>query len=669
MTRVDSWGLTPVAGVFVLTLLAWPAHAQPVPGPLTILDVPFVSQSEALCGGAAAAMILRYWGERGLDAESFAHLVDRSAGGIRTDRLVGDLRARGWSAAGLEGTGERMSAELDRGRPVLALIQDRPGTFHYVVVVAATPKAVVFHDPARAPFRVMAVDAFVRRWDAADRWMAIVVPGTKVDEPSSGFPGPPTLGTSEGGSRTCTELIDDGIRRAQSNDLDAAERSLTAALSCGGSAPLREMAGLRLLQRRWSDVGETAAAALAIDAGDEHAWDLLATSRFVQDDPIGALDAWNRIDRPRVDLVSVDGLEHTGQRAVERLMGVPGEALLTPRLFTVTRRRLQELPSAVGTRLEYRPAASGLAEVRAHVVERPLLPFSKSNYLAMGLLAVARSEISASTGSIMGGGERVSGSWRFWPDRPRVHAEIVAPAPWGGLWGVEGFGERQPFTEAGIPTARRAGAVVTLSNWVNPWMRLWARGGVDAWKEHGSFGLVSGGLRTASPRERVVIDVEGSGWSGGDGFASLATAATVRSSREHRGRVYVARAGAAAATSRTPPDIWFGGDTGRARPTLLRAHPIIEDGGLRVEQIGRRIVHLSVEARQWWSTPWPIRVGAALFVDSARVGNRFDADAQGDVDMGLGARLAVPGLDGVFRLDLAKGLRDGGTAFSFVYEP
>ena len=36
--------------------------------PLAILDVPFISQSEALCGGAAAAMIMRYWGARGLDA-------------------------------------------------------------------------------------------------------------------------------------------------------------------------------------------------------------------------------------------------------------------------------------------------------------------------------------------------------------------------------------------------------------------------------------------------------------------------------------------------------------------------------------------------------------------------------------------------------------------------
>ena len=37
--------------------------------------------------------------------------------------------------------------------PVLTLIEDRPGTFHYIVVVAVTDKALVFHDPARAPFR------------------------------------------------------------------------------------------------------------------------------------------------------------------------------------------------------------------------------------------------------------------------------------------------------------------------------------------------------------------------------------------------------------------------------------------------------------------------------------------------------------------------------------
>ena len=66
--------------------LASPVFAQEAPpAPLALLDVPYVVQSEALCGGAAAAMVLRYWGERGIAAESFAALVDQSAAGIRTD--------------------------------------------------------------------------------------------------------------------------------------------------------------------------------------------------------------------------------------------------------------------------------------------------------------------------------------------------------------------------------------------------------------------------------------------------------------------------------------------------------------------------------------------------------------------------------------------------------
>ena len=75
-------------------------------------------------------MVLRYWGERGLTAESFAHLVDRSAAGIRTDALLRELTTRGWMAAALDGTAGAIDAELQRGRPVLTLIEDRPGRFH-----------------------------------------------------------------------------------------------------------------------------------------------------------------------------------------------------------------------------------------------------------------------------------------------------------------------------------------------------------------------------------------------------------------------------------------------------------------------------------------------------------------------------------------------------------
>src|SRR4051812_48203212 len=117
--------------VLALLVVAAPSRAQP----LAILDVPFIAQSELLCGGAAAAMVLRYWGERGVDAESFAQLVDRRAGGIPTSALVDDLRSRRWNALAIRGSAETLDAELHAGRPVIALIEERPRTYHFVVIV------------------------------------------------------------------------------------------------------------------------------------------------------------------------------------------------------------------------------------------------------------------------------------------------------------------------------------------------------------------------------------------------------------------------------------------------------------------------------------------------------------------------------------------------------
>jgi hypothetical protein len=84
--------------------------------------------------------------------------------------------------------------------------------------------------------------------------------------------------------------VAEGIRLAQANDLPAAERMLAeAAHSCPGPAPVRELAGVRLLQRRWSEVRERASQAIAQDPTDRHAWQLLGTSRFIERDERGAL--------------------------------------------------------------------------------------------------------------------------------------------------------------------------------------------------------------------------------------------------------------------------------------------------------------------------------------------------------------------------------------------
>jgi hypothetical protein len=106
----------------------------------------------------------------------------------------------------------------------------------------------------------------------------------------------------------------------------------------------------------------------------------------------------------------------------------------------------------------------------------------------------------------------------------------------------------------------------------------------------------------------------------------------------------------------------------QARDTLLRAHPLVDDGRLRIDQMGRRLINASIEAQQWWSAGI-VRAAAAAFVDATRASARLDAGVRGDVDAGIGARLGVPGVPGIIRADVATGLRNGGTRWSVVYEP
>ena len=83
--------------------------------------------------------------------------------------------------------------------------------------------------------------------------------------------------------------------------------------------------------------------------------------------------------------------------------------------------------------------------------------------------------------------------------------------------------------------------------------------------------------------------------------------------------------------------------------------------------MGKTLLQASGEVQRWWSAGL-IRAAAAAFVDTTRVSRRIEAGARGDVDAGIGLRVALPGA-GVVRADVATGLRRGGTHWSFVYEP
>jgi hypothetical protein len=634
------------------------------PAPLSLLDVPFISQSEALCGGAAAAMVLRYWGEREITAETFAHLVDRSAAGIRTDALTGELERRGWTAVGIAGSEASLRGELARGRPVLTLIEDRPSTFHYVVMLGWHDAGVIFHDPARGPFVVMSTKAFGERWDAARRWMAVVLPSAARNIPTSTSPIPPSPGTT---LDACGQTVAEGVRLAQANDVAAAERVLAAAVGCPAAAS--ELAGIRVMQKRWVEAEDLAATAIAAGDGDAYAWKVLATSRFVQNNRTGALDAWNQTGEPRLDLVRIDGLARTRHRVVEQLLGVRTGDLLTPESLTRGRRKLSELPAASATRLDYVPVSGGLAELRGVVSERRLVPRGRLELAAIGLVAAATREVTLNISSATGGGERAWAGWRFWPRRMRVAGGIEAPAPWGGLWAVDGFSERQPFTDVMTSASERVSAQVRVGDWMTSRVRWTASSGIDEWNDGGVRPRLAGSLRYVSPGDRVDMDVTTSVWPSDGAFSTTSVSGAYRSSTNRRGMVWTAGGHAGAVTARAPLDLWSAGDTGHARRTLLRAHPSLDDGRLRVDRLGRGLIQGSAEFQYWHRVHSLLDAGAAFFTDVARTTNRYAGPAETDVDVGVGLRFGIVGVSGTFRVDAARGLRDGNTILSAVYQP
>src|SRR5712671_616702 len=148
--------------------------------PVRLLDVPYVPQSEALCGGAALAMVLRYRGEPRVRAEDFARLIAPGEQGIRGDSLVAEVRRRGWSAFPIQATRSDVQNHLARGRPVIALVDAGSSVAHYVVLLAWANGGVILHDPAVAPFRAEREEEFTRAWSAAGRWALLALPPQSV---------------------------------------------------------------------------------------------------------------------------------------------------------------------------------------------------------------------------------------------------------------------------------------------------------------------------------------------------------------------------------------------------------------------------------------------------------------------------------------------------------
>jgi Peptidase_C39 like family len=666
--------LITAAAVIVTAAAAVPQAGARREGALHLLDVPYLPQSEALCGGAAVAMVMRYWGATNVYPEAFADLVDPTAQGIRGEDLLKALHSRGWQAASFKGDPALVQSHLAEGRPVVALIQDRPGRYHYVVIVGWSRGRVITHDPARAPFRVVGDVAFGAAWSETGSWTLVVTPPASgnVTVANDAERSPPAASERARGAAGpgpgCDGMVAEGVRLAGADDFEGARRILeVAAESCPASAaPWREMAGLHALRRQWRDAAEDARRALMRDRADPLAARILATALYLEGNPDDALDAWNDVGEPVVDLVNVTGLDRTRYLVAARTVGLQPRTLLTRAALQRARRRLAELPASQTTRVGYRPGDNGRAQVDAVVLERSLLPSSPVLLAAMGIRAITDRELSAGLSSPSGGGELWTAAWRWWEHRPRAAVGLAAPAPFGGVWGVDGFGERQTYASAGstlVESRTRAGFHV--SDWTRTGFRWDAGIALDRWRHTGravSLAL-SGHQRLAG--DRAHVEARAAAWRGGVRAWTLDLRTEWRSHVRHEGTVWIGRAGVQAAADGSPLALWPGAGTGQGRDVLLRAHPLLDGGIIDRGVFGRRLAHGGAEWRRWLQPARkPLRIAPALFVDTARASAGLESsNRRWHTDAGAGLRIALPGA-GAVRIDLARGLRDGSMALS-----
>jgi predicted double-glycine peptidase len=653
-------------------------------GSVRLLDVPYLTQTEDLCGGAAVAMVLRYWGEREVFAEDFVALVDRSASGIRTDVLTSEVRRRGWQAlpfhAGQAPSGGWMREQVDRGRPVIALIQVRPGRYHYVVIVAWTSERVIIHDPARAPFRVLSRLEFERAWTAAGDWALLLLPseGRPLEQPAS----PVSVGTDVSSrAGPCGDLVQEMVERARTGDLEGAETGLAAALGLCPRNPdaWRELAGIRFLQSRWAEAGTLAERAAGLDSSDEHGWELLATSRFLNDEPDEALEAWNRISRPFVDLVRVEGARRTRHPVVAALVGLPPRSLLTVEKHHLAERRLRELPSAAVTRVRYRPIEGGLVEVEAAVVERPTLPRGVAPLVAAAGRAWLQREVRLEVAAPTGSGELWTAEWRWWEARPRLAFALAVPAlsVLPGVAKIVASWERQSYAtlpgveRPGAPAIHRADrrrAALSLADWATSSLRWDVSAALDRWADDSHLSLdVALDLRRAG--DRVSMGVDLAAWmpiGSGRRLARSGVAAAWRSTPDTGSGAWLVSANFTATSAGAPFDLWPGAGGGHARTPLLRAHPLLDRGVITGDVLGRWLSQSTVEYQHPLLSASAGAIRVAAFADTARAWRLIGGQGSSPLhtDVGAGLRVVLPGTGGTMRVDVARGLRDGRVALS-----
>lgn len=165
-------------------------EGEPDTAGLVLIDVPMVRQLEGpWCGPACLEMVGRYWG-MALDQKTLGEACDVEGGqGSTIVDLRRAARSAGMYAFNFRGEIERVTDEIDSGRPAIVAVElaprgpgrglagAMPSFRHFMVVRGYHPgrRYLVFNDPmqgaVKAPY-----EAFRVQWSECERAMLVLAP-------------------------------------------------------------------------------------------------------------------------------------------------------------------------------------------------------------------------------------------------------------------------------------------------------------------------------------------------------------------------------------------------------------------------------------------------------------------------------------------------------------
>ena len=620
---ISRWGARLTTAL--VAAVALPAPAQPQLSPDEAhLPVPFVSQGTGpnlRCGGATVAMIRRAFGDGDAAASDLDRFVDPSLGGITTDDLVSAVESLGLETQLLPSRTEALEAALVEDKAVAALIEVGPDRYHYVVVVGVGPQSVIYHDPVLGPSRREPVQSFTNRWAGARHWAVAV-------EPGAGWLYPRAPSASE-------------------------------------AEPTRPL-----------DPELEGAALDSYLAGHESE----------------ALGTFQRAGGLTVASVEIFGARRTPNETLTSLTATrPGDRL-DPSTYRRAARRLGLLPAALASRLEYIPQPGGAAALRGWVVEGPSSP-DRWAVAAQSLRGLAQREIELYWNGVLGRGEQIRAGGTFDPGREKIHIALAAPTlreSFPGILRIEARWARESYRDAvgprtgspdmsSVKEARAQSFVLAGTDVVAGGLALTVRTGGDRW-DGGALrprlGL-SAAMELGSRWSGSIGGDVWPGWGGAEGVASVeatvALAPPTGSPPLGGGWDVAAEAGFGWVSDSAPLPLWKGAGTGRLRSQRLRAHPLWQNGAIRVRSaaFGRALLNSSLElATPALAAKGPLQIRGAIFVDYAAswqgvVGPASNPSTFQGLDGGVGIRLGTDTRSGLtLGVDMAWGLLDRASALS-----